>query len=69
MEHPVPVFNAALSAYTEFDGGLLTVIGLATRLVAIPMIINMLVALFAVVQRYNVSSLGDSLMPTNRSTC
>ncbi|MGH7838443.1 MAG: DoxX family protein [Candidatus Binataceae bacterium] len=58
---PYPHFNAALSAYTEFYGGLLTVIGLATRLVAIPMIINMLVALFCVVLRYNVSSLGDFL--------
>src|SRR5713226_249480 len=58
---PYPHFNAALSAYTEFYGGLLTVLGLATRLVAIPMIINMLVALFSVVLRLNVSSLGDFL--------
>ena len=43
---PYPYFNAALSAYTEFIGGLLTVFGLGTRLVSIPMIINMLVAIW-----------------------
>src|SRR6201984_2085570 len=39
---PWPHFNAALSAYTEFIGGLLTIFGIGTRLVSIPMIINML---------------------------
>ena len=58
---PHPYFNAALSAYTEFYGGLLTVVGLGTRFVAVPMIINMLVALFAVVLRFNVSTFGDFL--------
>jgi putative oxidoreductase len=58
---PYPQFSAALSAYTEFWGGLLTVVGLCTRLVAIPMIINMLVALLAVVLRFNVASFGDFL--------
>ena len=58
---PHPYFNAALSAYTEFYGGLLTVLGLGTRFVAVPMIINMLVAFFAVVLRFNVSSFGDFL--------
>jgi putative oxidoreductase len=58
---PYPHFNAALSAYTEFYGGLFTVIGLGTRFVAIPMIINMLVALFSVVLRFNVSSFADFL--------
>jgi putative oxidoreductase len=45
---PYPHFNAALSAYTEFIGGLLTIFGLGTRLVSIPMIINMLVAILKV---------------------
>src|SRR5216684_608527 len=45
---PYPYFNAALSAYTEFIGGLLTVCGIGTRLVSIPMIINMLVAILKV---------------------
>src|ERR1700691_2992988 len=42
---PFPAFNAALSAYTEFLGGLLIVLGLGTRLVAIPLVINMVVAI------------------------
>src|SRR5713226_5791957 len=45
---PYPYFNTALSAYTEFIGGWLTIIGLGTRLIAIPMIINMLVAILKV---------------------
>jgi putative oxidoreductase len=56
---PYPHFNAALSAYTEFCGGLLTIAGLAMRFVAVPMIINMLVALFSVVLRFNVATFGD----------
>ena len=45
---PYPYFNAALSAYTEFIGGWLTILGLGTRLVSIPMMINMLVAILKV---------------------
>jgi putative oxidoreductase len=45
---PYPYFNAALSAYTEFIGGWLTIVGLGTRLISIPMIINMLVAILKV---------------------
>ena len=45
---PAPAFNAALSAWTEFLGGLLIVLGLLTRLVSIPLFINMLVAVLAV---------------------
>lgn len=46
---PHPAFNAALSAWTELLGGLLLMLGLFTRLVSIPMIINMIVALALVV--------------------
>ena len=52
---PAPAFNAALSGWTEFLGGLLIVLGLFTRLVSIPMFINMLVATVAV----KVSGLDD----------
>lgn len=45
---PHPAFNAALSAYTECIGGALTMAGLATRLVSIPMMINMAVAIITV---------------------
>ncbi|HLX37034.1 MAG TPA: DoxX family protein, partial [Candidatus Binataceae bacterium] len=45
---PHPAFNAALSAYTEFIGGALTIAGLLMRVVSIPMIINMAVAVLSV---------------------
>ena len=49
-----PHFNAALSACTEFYGGLLTVLGLGMRFVSIPMIINMIVAVVSVQLKFNV---------------
>jgi putative oxidoreductase len=55
---PHPAFNAALSAYTELIGGALTVVGLCTRIVSIPMIINMAVAILAVNLKH-VSGLDD----------
>jgi putative oxidoreductase len=55
---PAPAFNAALSGYTEFLGGLLVMLGLLTRLVSIPMFINMVVAIL-VVRLKKVSGLSD----------
>jgi putative oxidoreductase len=55
---PHPAFNAALSAYTEFLGGALTIVGLGMRFVSIPMIINMIVAIMTVKVK-SVSSLDD----------
>ncbi len=45
---PAPAFNAALSGWTEFLGGLLVVVGLFTRPISIPLFINMVVATLAV---------------------
>lgn len=45
---PFPAFSAALSAYTELVGGGLVVLGLATRLAAIPLTVNMVVAVLVV---------------------
>jgi putative oxidoreductase len=45
---PWPGFLAPLSAYTELVGGALTIVGLGTRLVSIPMIVNMIVAIISV---------------------
>ena len=45
---PWPAFNATLSAYTELVGGGLIVLGLATRLAAIPLCLNMIVAILVV---------------------
>src|SRR6201993_1019837 len=55
---PHPAFNAALSAYTEFLGGALTILGLGMRFVSIPMIINMIVAIITVKLK-NVGGLDD----------
>ncbi|MCL1123661.1 HvfX family Cu-binding RiPP maturation protein [Shewanella surugensis] len=45
---PFPALLAGVAVATEFIGGLLLIIGLATRLIAIPMMITMLVAAFSV---------------------
>ncbi|WP_230474923.1 DoxX family protein [Dyella monticola] len=55
---PYPSFSAALSAWTELLGGLLLMLGLFTRLVTIPMIINMIVAVTLVVST-NLMGLDD----------
>jgi putative oxidoreductase len=55
---PFPAFSAALSAGTEFVAGGLIMIGLLTRLAAIPMIINMAVAIAVVVIK-NVGSFDE----------
>ena len=55
---PWPAFNAALSGYTELLGGACILVGFATRLVALPMAFNMLVAIVAV-KMHDVASLND----------
>jgi putative oxidoreductase len=42
---PAPGFNATLAASTEFFGGILILLGLGTRLVALPMAFTMVVAI------------------------
>ena len=46
---PFPAFSAQVSAWTELIGGALIMVGLFTRLTALPMIINMAVAIVLVV--------------------
>jgi len=48
MNVPAPNVSAALAAGTEFFGGLLVLVGLLTRLAAIPMVFNMVVAVLLV---------------------
>jgi putative oxidoreductase len=55
---PFPAFSAMLSAWTELVGGLLLILGLLTRLVCIPMLINMAVAVTLVVSS-NLMGLDD----------
>ncbi|WP_076409326.1 DoxX family protein [Shewanella sp. UCD-KL12] len=45
---PMPELMVTLAAGTEFVGGFLLILGLATRLIAIPLLVTMLVAAFAV---------------------
>jgi putative oxidoreductase len=45
---PFPAFSAALSAYTELIGGALVVPGLVTRLAALSLCVNMVVAILVV---------------------
>ena len=41
---PAPGLNAAFVSSLELVGGILLVVGLASRLIAVPLVINMLVA-------------------------
>ena len=55
---PFPAFSAATSAWVEFIGGVLIMVGLFTRLTAVPMIVNMIVAIALVVIK-NVGSFDE----------
>ncbi len=46
---PLPTLSATVSGATDLIGGALLILGLGTRLIALPMIVNMLVALAVVV--------------------
>ncbi len=48
MNYPFPVLNAYLAATIELAGVVLLALGLGTRIIAIPLIIVMLVAIFTV---------------------
>lgn len=45
---PAPIFNAYLVASTEMAGVFLLILGLGTRLISIPLIITMIVAIITV---------------------
>lgn len=55
---PWPGLSAMVSAGTDMLGGALLMLGLATRLACVPMIINMVVALVLVVSR-DISGLDE----------
>lgn len=54
---PMPHLMSIVAPYTELIGGFLILIGLFTRLVSIPLIISMLVAMFTVNIHYGFSSI------------
>ena len=57
---PFPALLAHLAAYTEVVGALLLLLGLATRWISIPLIITMLVAIFAVHWEQGWAAIADS---------
>ena len=48
MGMPFPTLNAYLAGTTEFAGVILLALGLGTRIISIPLIITMIVAIFTV---------------------
>lgn len=57
---PAPELLAYLAAYTEAIGALLLLLGLATRWISIPLIVTMLVAIFAVHWGNGWAAIADS---------
>lgn len=60
---PFPALLAYLAAYAEAIGALLLLLGLATRWISIPLIIVMLVAIFAVHWDNGWAAIADSSVP------
>lgn len=57
---PAPGFNARLTAGTEFFGGLLVLLGLGTRLAALPLAFTMVIAILTA-KRANIDGLTTLL--------
>jgi putative oxidoreductase len=57
---PFPALLAYLAAYTEVIGAVLLAVGLATRWISIPLIVTMLVAVFAVHWDNGWAAIADS---------
>jgi len=60
---PFPALLAYLAAYTEFIGAWLLLLGLATRWISIPLMVTMLVAIFAVHWDNGWAAIADSSAP------
>lgn len=60
---PYPWLMAHLAAYTEAIGAILLLLGLATRWISIPLMITMIVAIFAVHWPQGWSAIADSSAP------
>jgi putative oxidoreductase len=55
---PMPAFNAALASYAELVCGFLLVIGLASRLAAVPLVVTMTIAILTA-KRSELHSVPD----------
>lgn len=60
---PFPALLAALATATELLGAVLLALGLFTRLIALPLIVTMLVAIFAVHWEYGWQAIADASAP------
>jgi|SRR5689334_14902385 len=60
---PLPTVMGYLSAFTEFFGGILLVVGLVTRFAAFATLINMLVAIFKVHFKNGFTGQGNYQFP------
>jgi|TARA_B110000238_G_C15914960_1_gene347926 putative oxidoreductase len=60
---PFPTLLAYIAAYSEAIGALLLLVGLATRWISIPLIVTMLVAIFAVHWDSGWAAIADSGSP------
>jgi putative oxidoreductase len=58
LQIPAPAFHAVLVSYVELIGGALLVLGLTSRLAAVPLIVSMAVAILTA-QRENLHGLPD----------
>lgn len=57
---PAPALNAHFNAALETIGGLLLILGLASRLIAVPLLINMIVAYIAAEREAFMAFFSDS---------
>ncbi len=60
---PYPALLAYLAAYTEFIGAILLALGLATRWISVPLMVTMLVAIFAVHWGNGWAAVAESNVP------
>lgn len=60
---PLPTLMAFLAGWTEVLGAVLLALGLATRWISLPLIITMLVAIFAVHWPYGWQAIADPSAP------
>jgi putative oxidoreductase len=60
---PFPAVMAYMAAYTEALGAIALALGLATRWISIPLIVTMLVAIFAVHWDHGWAAIADSSVP------
>jgi uncharacterized membrane protein YphA (DoxX/SURF4 family) len=60
---PFPTLMAYLAAYSEAIGALLLLLGLATRWISVPLMVTMLVAIFAVHWDNGWAAIADSSLP------